>query len=64
MTSLAAQIVDQRVSGLIGQHGEAFAAELGLGTDEDKRRSAAFVLLVLRTAMSLSFAKRCRRRSA
>ena len=54
MTSLAAQIVDQRVSGLIGQHGEAFAAELGLGTDESKHRSAAFVLLVLQTALGMS----------
>ena len=54
MTSLAAQIVDQRVSGLVGQHGEAFAAELGLGTDENKRRSAAFVLLVLQTALGMS----------
>ena len=53
MTSLAAQIIDQRVSGLIGRHGDAFAAELGLGTDASKR-SAAFVLLVLQTVLGLN----------
>ena len=53
MTSLPAQIVDQRVSGLVGQHGDTFAAELGLGTDESQR-SAAFVLLVLQTALGMN----------
>ena len=53
MTSLAAQIIDQRVSGLIGRHGDAFAAELGLGADASKR-SAAFVLLVLQTVLGLN----------
>ena len=53
MSSLAAQIIDQRVSGLLQRHGEAFAAELGLGGDENKQRSAAFVLLVLQTVLDL-----------
>ena len=53
MTSLAAQIVDQRVSGLVGKHGAAFAAEYGLGTEESQR-SAAFVLLVLQTALAMN----------
>ena len=52
MSSLAAQIVDQRVSGLVRQHEETFAAELRLGSDES-RRSAAFVLLVLQTVLDL-----------
>ena len=52
VTSLAAQIIDQRVAGLVGQHGDAFAAELRLGTDAS-RRSAAFVLLVLRTVLAM-----------
>ena len=53
MTSLAAQIIDQRVSGLVGKHEDAFGAELGLGADEEKRRSAAFVLLVLQTVLGM-----------
>ena len=53
MTSLAAQIIDQRVSVLVKRHGDAFVAELGLGTDASKR-SAAFVLLVLQTALGLN----------
>ena len=53
MASLAAQIIDQRVSGLVEQHGGTFAAELGLGTN-DSKRSAAFVLLVLQTALAMS----------
>ena len=53
MTSLAAQIIDQRVSGLVGKHEDAFAAELGLDADENKKRSAAFVLLVLQTVLGM-----------
>ena len=53
MTSLAAQIIDQRVAGLVGQHGDTFRVELGLGTD-DSKRSAAFVLLVLQTALGMN----------
>ena len=53
MSSLAAQIIDQRVSGLLQRHEEAFAAALGLGGDKDKQRSAAFVLLVLQTVLGL-----------
>ena len=54
MTSLAAQIIDQQVSGLVERHGDAFSDELALGTDEDQRRSAAFVLLVLKTVLGLN----------
>ena len=53
MTSLAAQIIDQRVSGLAKRHGSALSEELGLGTEESKR-SAAFVLLVLQTVLGLN----------
>ena len=53
MPSLAAQIIDQQVSGLVGRHKDAFVAELGLGNEESKR-SAAFVLLVLQTALGLN----------
>ena len=38
---------------MVAQYGDAFAAELGLGTLESKR-SAAFVLLVLQTELGLS----------
>ena len=53
MTSLAAQIIDQRVAGLVARHADAFAVEFHLGTLESQR-SAAFVLLVLQTALGLS----------
>ena len=52
VTSLAAQIVDQRVAGLVGRHGDAFLAELRLGSDASMR-SAAFVLLVLQTVLAM-----------
>ena len=52
--SLATQIVDQRVSGIVGQMEDAFTNELKLGADEQKRRSAAFVLLVAKTVLNLT----------
>ena len=52
--SLATQIIDQQVSGIVDQHSDAFTNELRLGSDEQKNRSAAFVILVARTAFDLS----------
>ncbi len=52
MPSLATQIVDIRVSGLVTTHLDVLALELGLETDASKR-SAAFVLLVVQTVLGL-----------
>ena len=51
---LAAQIVDQHVSGIIERHSDDFTNELRLGTDEQKIRSAAFVFLVATTTFELT----------
>ena len=45
--------MDQRLSGLVAQHQDTLARELGLQQDHAKR-SAAFVLLVLQTELGLS----------
>ena len=50
--SLAAQIIDQQISGILEKHPEVFAAELRLGKDEQKKRSAAFLFLVAKTIFS------------
>lgn len=52
--SLATQIIDQQVSGIIEKHAEAFTNELRLGSDERKKRSAAFLFLVAKTACDLT----------
>ena len=52
--SLATQIIDQQVFGIIEKHAEAFTNELRLGTDERKKRSAAFLFLVAKTAFDLT----------
>ena len=52
--SLATQIIDQQVSGIIEKHSDAFANELRLSADEQKRRSMAFLFLVARTAFDLT----------
>ncbi len=52
--SLATQIIDQQVSGIIEKHSDAFANELRLSADEQKRRSMALLFLVARTAFDLS----------
>ena len=52
--SLATQIIDQQVSGIIERHEDVFVNELRLGADEQKKRSAAFVFLVARTAFDLA----------
>ena len=54
MTSLAAQIIDQQVSGLVERHADAFAAELRPGGDEHRKRAIAFLFLVARTAFDLA----------
>ena len=54
MTSLAAQIIDQQMSGIVERHVDLLAGELRLGNDEQKMRSAAFVFLVARTAFDLT----------
>ena len=50
MTSLAAQIIDQQVSGIVERHADLLGGELRLGNDERKMRSAAFMFLAARTA--------------
>ena len=52
--SLATQIIDQQVSGIMEKHSEVFADELRLGSDEQRKRSAAFLFLVARTAFEFT----------
>ena len=52
--SLAAQIIDQRVSGIVEEQSDTFDNELRLGTDEDRRRSVAFLFLVAKAAFDLA----------
>ena len=52
--TLAAQIIDQQVSGLVERHSDAFAGELRLGGDRHRRRAVAFLFLVARTAFDLA----------
>ena len=52
--SLATQIVDQQVSGIIEKHTDTFAAELRLGSAKHKKRAAAFLFLVAKTAFDLT----------
>lgn len=54
MNSLAAQIIDQQVSGIVEKHADVLAGDLRLGSDQAKLRSAAFVFLVARTAFDLA----------
>lgn len=51
--TLATQIVDQRVSGIVGQHGETFRDEFAVGADEQKMRSLGFLFLVAKTLFDL-----------
>ena len=53
MPSLAAQVIDQRVSGIVGKYGDVLAARLGLRRDENRLRSAAFLFLVAKTELEL-----------
>ena len=52
--SLATQIIDQQVSGIIEKHSDAFDNELRLSADEQKRRAIAFLFLVAKTAFDLT----------
>ena len=52
--SLAAQIIDQRVSGIVEEQSDNFDNELRLGTDEDRRRSIAFLFLVAKAIFDLT----------
>ena len=53
MTSLAAQIIDQQVSGLVERHADALG-ELRPGRDDHRKRAIAFLFLVARTAFDLT----------
>ncbi len=53
MASLAAQIIDQQINGIVRSRADSFAEELGLGANEPRRRSAAFTFLVARTLCDL-----------
>ncbi|MEA2755183.1 MAG: hypothetical protein QOJ54_1472 [Aliidongia sp.] len=52
--SINAQIIDQRVEGLITQIGDQLKQEIGIGNDADKIKSAAFVFLVAKTLLELT----------
>lgn len=51
--SINAQLIDQRVQGLIARIGERLQSEVKIKNDEDKLKSAAFVFLVSQTLMEL-----------
>lgn len=52
MRSLAAQIIDQRVSGIVEEQGDMFPDRLRAG-NEEKKKSLAFVFLVAKTVLNL-----------
>ena len=52
--SLATQIIDQRVTGIVEENSDILTDELGMGNDEPKKRSAAFLFLVAKTAFGLT----------
>lgn len=52
--SLATQIIDQQVSGIIAKQEAAFTNELWLGHDESRRRATAFLFLVAKTMFDLT----------
>ena len=52
--TLATQIIDQQVSGIIEKHADAFEDELWPGADTQRRRSIAFLFLVAKTAFDLA----------
>ena len=54
MTSLATQIIDQQVSGIADRLNAFTEQQLGLGTDDDRRRGIAFVFLVAKTMLALA----------
>ena len=52
--TLATQIVDQRVSGIVEQHGQTLRDEFAVGADERRIRSLGFLFLVAKTLFDLS----------
>lgn len=54
MTSISAQIVDQRVRKVVADQGAILQAEAGIANDSAKLSSAAFVLLVTKTLLALN----------
>ena len=54
VTSISAQIVDQRVRKVAIDQGEVLRVEAGINGDANRLNSAAFVLLVLKTLLVLS----------
>ncbi len=52
--SLSAQIIDQRVTGVVKEQEEAFTHELNAGNDDNRRRSLAFLFLVTKTLFELT----------
>ena len=52
--TLATQIVDQRVSGIVEQHGQTLRDEFAVGADEVRMRSLGFLFLVAKTLFNLS----------
>jgi hypothetical protein len=52
--SLNAQIIDQRVNGLMGEKSEEFEAELNIKNDEQKLKSASFTYLVAKSILGLA----------
>ncbi len=52
--NLATQIIDQRVTGIVEDNSDILTDELGMGNDEQKKRSAAFLFLVAKTAFGLT----------
>ena len=51
--TLATQIVDQRVSGIVEQHGQTLRDEFAVGADEGRMRSFGFLFLVAKTLFDL-----------
>ncbi len=52
--SLATQIIDQQVSGIVERQSDAFTNELRLDADEPRRRSIAFLFFVAKTAFDIT----------
>ena len=52
--SLATQIIDQRLSGIIAEQQDAFTHELRVRNDDGRRRSMAFLFLVAKTMFDLT----------
>lgn len=51
--SLTAQLIDQRVEGLVKRISERLQAEVKIKNDPDRLKSAAFIFLVAQTVLAL-----------